>query len=172
MAVTHIRHMYQGLQIHCCWVARMCSHMAPRKRKRTINSTYLRATYVSVTQTQWHVPSGGWYLCSNIQLRRRQGFVMGEDRERRGGCWGEWLRVWYGVQWWRRDDTADSLSCFLCSPLLLPWNTWVCSRKRMVVVIRGGEERRTEEERRRKQGKEMKRERRNKDRERKENEGW
>ena len=42
-----------------------------------------------------------------------------------GGGWGgtEWLRVWYGVQWWRREYTADAFSFslfFLAAPCFFP----------------------------------------------------
>lgn len=82
--------VYRSMHAHC-WIARIQAQREPRKRKCTINTMYLRATYVNVTKMESYLPSGGWYLCSNIQLRRRKGFVTREVGEKEGGGVGALL---------------------------------------------------------------------------------
>lgn len=122
--------VYRFMCAYCCWLDCNFLQREPRKQKYAICATCLRATCVIVTKMKQYLPSQCRERCSNNQLRRRQGFVIKEVWGEEGG-FGEWLRVWCGVQWWRRVDTADSVSTlfFFLQPLLLSWSTWVGRRK-------------------------------------------
>lgn len=87
----------------------------------------------------WFLPSGGWYLCSNIQLKRRQGFVGGGYFGGWGGGDAEWFRVWYGVQWWRIQLTP--FHAFLQTRYFFSESQWQGSRMRKMIVIWGRQKR-------------------------------
>lgn len=119
MAVTHIRHGSTDPFADIAARLPTSSHKVPRKRKCTINVTYLRQkqSNISLQEADIFVQIFSWRRGKDLWWGRLRG---------RWGCFAEWLRVWCGVQWWRREDTADSFSCFL-QPL-------ASSLKHMVVL--------------------------------------
>lgn len=125
MTVTHIRHGSTDPFAYIAASLPTSSHKVPRKRKCTINVTYLRQEQSNscLQEADIFVQIFSWRRGKDLWWERLRG---------RWGCFAEWLRVWCGVQWWRREDTADSFSCFL-QPL-------ASSLKHMVVLTENKKE--------------------------------
>lgn len=111
--------VYRSMHAHC-WIARIQAQRAKKEEmhnKHHVFKSYIRQCDKNGVISAFRRLISLFKYSAEAEERICDARGWGEGGRWCGGS-VELLRVWYRVQWWRREDTADSFSCsFFLQPL-------------------------------------------------------